>query len=362
MHADITDEESLLELARSCRVLINCAGPFRFLGEPVVKACVAAGTHFIDSSGEPAYIEGMELRYFAEAEARGVLVVSACGLDSIPADLGTWWTQQAMAGAGAVARSVETVLTVSNVNGAHATTFECAVHGFGDVKSLRALRKDLKAARPVEVPRYGPKLRRRRPGLWDVIMGRYILPFPGSDASIVRRSQAQFARERAAGGDAPTPVQIGCYFGLRRRWVVWATMVCGAVLGVLANYAWGRRLLIRYPSFFTLGAFTHAGPTQDELANGGFAMDFFAKGVKGSDPTAEEEEWTMHTRMEGPEPGYIATSRMLASAAETLANERESIPLAGGVFTTAAVFRHTTLMQQLQEQGITMSIIKPAGV
>lgn len=50
----VNSHDLMVELARSCRLLINCVGPFRYYGEPVVRACVEAGTHYLDVSGERA--------------------------------------------------------------------------------------------------------------------------------------------------------------------------------------------------------------------------------------------------------------------------------------------------------------------
>ena len=36
---------------------------FRFYGEAVVEACVESGTHHVDISGEPAFLEKMQLKY-----------------------------------------------------------------------------------------------------------------------------------------------------------------------------------------------------------------------------------------------------------------------------------------------------------
>lgn len=41
--ADVDDESSLLQMARRCHVLVNCVGPYRFYGEPVVRACIESG-------------------------------------------------------------------------------------------------------------------------------------------------------------------------------------------------------------------------------------------------------------------------------------------------------------------------------
>lgn len=68
---------------------MNCCGPYRFYGEALIKACISAGTHHVDVSGEPQYMELMQLNYDQLAREKGIYIISACGFDSIPADVGT---------------------------------------------------------------------------------------------------------------------------------------------------------------------------------------------------------------------------------------------------------------------------------
>lgn len=49
---DVNSHASLVAMASSCRLVVNCVGPFRYWGEAMVDACVAAKTHYIDVSGE----------------------------------------------------------------------------------------------------------------------------------------------------------------------------------------------------------------------------------------------------------------------------------------------------------------------
>ncbi|KAG9344775.1 hypothetical protein JZ751_010462 [Albula glossodonta] len=51
--ADVGEEESLAAMCKQGVIVLNCVGPYRFYGEPVVKACVENGTHCIDICGEP---------------------------------------------------------------------------------------------------------------------------------------------------------------------------------------------------------------------------------------------------------------------------------------------------------------------
>ena len=95
---DVADELSLLEMASMGKIVLNCVGPYRFSGEAVVKACLAKQTHHIDVSGEPQFLETMQLKYHNEAKEKGVYVVGACGFDSIPSDVGSSLVHKAMEG------------------------------------------------------------------------------------------------------------------------------------------------------------------------------------------------------------------------------------------------------------------------
>lgn len=55
--ADVKDEESLTEMTKQAKIILNCCGPYRFYGEPVVKACITTITHHVDISGEPQVIQ-----------------------------------------------------------------------------------------------------------------------------------------------------------------------------------------------------------------------------------------------------------------------------------------------------------------
>ena len=86
--ADVSNEESLLAMCKRTRLVMNCVGPYRLYGPPVIKACIEAGTHHVDVSGEPFYLETVQLLHNKEAEDKGIYIIGSCGWDSIPCDLG----------------------------------------------------------------------------------------------------------------------------------------------------------------------------------------------------------------------------------------------------------------------------------
>ncbi len=59
-----------------------------------MKACLLANTHHLDVSGEPEYLEKMQLKFNQEALEKNVFIIGSCGFDSVPADLGCIFTQK----------------------------------------------------------------------------------------------------------------------------------------------------------------------------------------------------------------------------------------------------------------------------
>lgn len=88
LFADTANPSSLQRLAAQTRLILNCVGPFRLHGEAVVTACSAVGYDYLDITGEPEFMERMEATYHGMAAEKGSLVISACGFDSVPAELG----------------------------------------------------------------------------------------------------------------------------------------------------------------------------------------------------------------------------------------------------------------------------------
>ncbi|GAA2121217.1 saccharopine dehydrogenase family protein [Actinomadura alba] len=85
--APLGDQAALAAAVRDCDAVINCAGPFSILGEPVVRAAIAAGTHYLDTAGEQQYIRHILEAFADDAERAGVAVVSAMADDGGPGDM-----------------------------------------------------------------------------------------------------------------------------------------------------------------------------------------------------------------------------------------------------------------------------------
>ncbi|KAI3363620.1 hypothetical protein L3Q82_001252 [Scortum barcoo] len=184
--ADVSIDGSLAIMCEQGLVILNCVGPYRFYGEPVVKACIENGAHYIDICGEPQFLERMQLEYHTKALDRGVYVIGSCGFDSIPADLGTIYTQRQFKG---TLTAVESFLEISSGpegSSGHDATWQSAVYGFADSGSLRQLRKKF-GHKPLPV--VGAKVKKRGFMFFSKEIEQYAIPFMGSDPSVVKRTQ-----------------------------------------------------------------------------------------------------------------------------------------------------------------------------
>ena len=67
------------------KAVLHCAGPFSHTSKPMVQACLAAGAHYLDITGEIAVFESV-FRRDADAKARGIALIPGVGFDVVPTD------------------------------------------------------------------------------------------------------------------------------------------------------------------------------------------------------------------------------------------------------------------------------------
>ncbi len=66
--------QALTELFRGASVVLNTVGPFARLGPQVVEACLAAGCHYADTTGEQDWLMTCDEQYGARFAAAGLLL------------------------------------------------------------------------------------------------------------------------------------------------------------------------------------------------------------------------------------------------------------------------------------------------
>lgn len=66
-------------------LVLNCAGPFSATAEPMMQACIKAGAHYLDITGEIAVFE-LAQQLSEQAKAANIVLCPGVGFDVIPTD------------------------------------------------------------------------------------------------------------------------------------------------------------------------------------------------------------------------------------------------------------------------------------
>jgi short subunit dehydrogenase-like uncharacterized protein len=82
---DLDDPQELAMHISGCRAVLNCAGPFAQTAAPMIQACLNAGAHYLDITGEIDCIEAAAA-LDGQAKAAGVSLIPAVGFDVVPSD------------------------------------------------------------------------------------------------------------------------------------------------------------------------------------------------------------------------------------------------------------------------------------
>jgi short subunit dehydrogenase-like uncharacterized protein len=100
--ASVGDVDALTAALSDVKVLVTCVGPFVELGSTAVDAALRAGTHYIDSTGEGTFIEGLIRARSGAAREAGIAMAPASGFDEVPADVAATLAVDGLEDAGLV--------------------------------------------------------------------------------------------------------------------------------------------------------------------------------------------------------------------------------------------------------------------
>ncbi|MFO0619716.1 MAG: saccharopine dehydrogenase NADP-binding domain-containing protein [Polyangiaceae bacterium] len=308
IEASVDDPASLARMAARARVIATTVGPYARYGEPVVRAAIENGAHCLDITGEPAYVADILTKHHQRAKDAALKIVSCCGFDSIPHDLGVLYTVKQLDDTRPI--TIEGIVQAKG--GMSGGTWHSAVNAFADVRASRAANdalvyRDERGERPDRIG--ATKLRVRR----EPRVKGWIAPMPTIDPAIVLRSAGII-------GYGPR-FRYGHY--LRAGSVLDLAALGVGVGGVVALSQLGptRELLLKWKS---------PGEGQDEEAR---AKNFFRVTF-----LAEQEGRHLTTRVSGGDPGYTETAKMLGEAALSIVLDGDRLPNRFGVLTPAAAF------------------------
>lgn len=347
IRADSADPASLRAMAESSRVLASTVGPFMSHGEPLVAACAQSGTDYLDITGEPEFVDLMWLAHHDTAVRNGARLVHACGFDSVPHDLGVWFTLRHL--------PVDAPLSIAGYVRVQASfsagTYHSAVRAFGRARqsavvarqrrsresSLNGRRVGSLPQRPHRVP--GTLL--PRPGTRLASPGRaqrWAVPLPTIDPIVIARSARALDRY---GPD----FRYGHYADVGGLPVVAAAMAGAGGLMAAAQIPPLRNGLLKLRN-------SGEGPDEQRRSASWFRVRFVS--------TADGQTATpIQTEVSGGDPGYDETAKMLAESALSLAFD-DDLPDQAGQLTPVQAMGDA-LLARLQRAGMTFRTVPAPG-
>ncbi|MBJ7330866.1 MAG: saccharopine dehydrogenase NADP-binding domain-containing protein [Solirubrobacteraceae bacterium] len=85
--AALDDPRALRDAAARGRVIVNCASPFSASGDPVIRAAIEAGSHYLDTTGEQDWIRRVFEVHDGPLAAARVAAVPGMAFSHVPGDL-----------------------------------------------------------------------------------------------------------------------------------------------------------------------------------------------------------------------------------------------------------------------------------
>ncbi|MEL6791849.1 MAG: saccharopine dehydrogenase NADP-binding domain-containing protein [Pseudomonadota bacterium] len=326
--ADAADPASIAAMVAETKVVLTTVGPYLAYGEPLVAACAAAGTDYVDLCGEPPFMWRMIEKYRDEAEKTGARIVFSCGFDSVPSDMGVWMLQEeAKERFGAPLANVK-----GRVRGMSGT------FSGGTAASLRLTMAEAKTD-PTVIPRLmsgfaltegwtgADQPTGHKPYL-DEEFGMWVTPFVMATINTKNVHRSNFLMGRPYGDDFTYEEMVFTGPGEKGE--------------AIANKLAADKSMADP----TKGPKPGEGPSKEERENGSYDMMFTGLSTGG-------ERLTVGVKGDR-DPGYGSTSKMIAECALCLtedAKDRE-----GGVLTPASAFGGAIIDRLRARAGLTFKV------
>tara|TARA_B110000240_G_scaffold175323_1_gene202462 strand:- start:641 stop:1870 length:1230 start_codon:yes stop_codon:yes gene_type:complete len=343
--ADADNADALAHMAKSTRVIATTVGPYALYGEALVKACAENGTDYCDLCGEAYWIKRMIVKYADAAKQSGARIVSCCGFDSIPSDLGVHFLQQH--GQQRFGRYFNSIKLAVNAmkGGASGGTLASMIEAVKAAKSDPKLRKDMN--NPYILCPEIPDLRHPQVSIkgpaYDADFQRWSAPFimEAINARVVLRSNMLLGM--AYGDDFLYREQMITGKGFKGRL---SAIGLTAGLGLFAVTviinplrAFMQRYVLPKPG---------EGPSPEAQLAGYFDLSLLGKNEDGK---------TLKVRVTGDrDPGYGCTAKMLAQASLCLAFDVTQEQCNGGFWTPATAMGDQLTDRLTQHAGMTFTI------
>ena len=323
---DAADAAAMDAMVRRASVIISTVGPYQLYGSPLVAACAAAGTDYVDLTGESNWIAAMIGAHEAAAKASGARIVFSCGFDSIPFDLGVYFVEE----------------EAKRRFGAYAPRVRGRVRGLKGGLSGGTLASGMATqAAAAKDPSIGPLLANP----FALTPGFEGVPQPDGDA----------AYDDKVAGSWVGPFMMA---GINTKAVHRSNLLLGQPWG--ANFQYDEMQMLDGPPSGAaggMGGFNFGagglpkpgeGPSKEERETGFYDLLYIAEAGDGR---------TVRAAIKGDmDPGYGSTAKILGEAAVCLARDTPRGAAAGGCWTPASAMGAALIARLQAKAGLTFTL------
>ena len=340
--ANSDDKESIDALVQKGRVILTAVGPYARYGSGLVEACVKHGTHYCDLTGEVYWMRTMIEQHESTAKNSGARIVHACGFDSIPSDLGTYFLQKTMMerfGLPANHVKYRSVAFKGGFSGGTADSMMAMMENAENDPSVLEISRDPYA---LNFLGGGPGANDLDTAFFDKDFDAWIAPFIMAQINtrVVRRTNELFGF--SYGKDFRYEEGMLIHRGPSGFIGANAAAIGMKVTNGLTGFKPTRQLLQK------LLPKPGEGPSEETIKTGFFAIELIAK------HPYESEKDLKGTVTGDQDPGYGSTAKMIAESALALA--QDELPVEGGFWTPASAMGDALLKRLPLNAGVNFTI------
>lgn len=324
LYAQACDCASLAHICAQTKVILSTVGPYNRYGEALIAECVRSGTDYVDLCGEVLWLKEIIERYGPKAQTTNARLVPACGFDSVPSDLGTFFLQAEFKArhASYCNRIKMRVVSIKGglSGGTLASMTDSAKMAASSPKLRRAILNPYLLSPPSSQER--PRQNNNLGSFREEEMAGWMAPFlmEGINSRIVHRSNGlmDFAYGQDFRYDEAMYTGTGVSGWLYAQGIN-VVLSAGMLLAALGPT---RQLLHRFvlPN-------PGQGPSERTLEEGHACIQFWGSNRQGKRLRAQ-------LQING-DPGYLVTAKMLTQGALCLARDRDKGTVGGGFWTPA---------------------------
>ncbi|WP_083606148.1 trans-acting enoyl reductase family protein [Psychrobacter sp. Cmf 22.2] len=344
--ANSNDDASLDKMTKQTQVIISTVGPYLKYGEPLIKSCTKNGTDYVDLTGEAIFIKDMMDKYQDAAKQSGARIVNSCGFDSIPSDLGVYYTQQQAEKKFDEACTVINMRVKAAKGGLSGGTVASMATIFEEVGQDKERRKQVANPYLLNDDKDAPNVRQEnvsRPE-YDDEHKRWLAPFvmASINTRIVHRSNQLLGYEY--GRDFKYDEAMWMKDGMKGKLMSYGMSAGLLSFATAMVFKPSRELLSKH-----ILPKSGSGPSKEEQENGYFDIRFFGE-------TANNDN--INTKVTGDkDPGYGSTSRILAQSALCLAQDIAKEDVSGGFWTPASAMGDKLLTRLEAHAGLSFEVV-----